>query len=164
MASLELRIPPVVVMTVAAVLMWLVAVVRPALTIFVIAGKAFTTAFYLARPFVTVVLFAIGLLIALAGVVSFHRAATTVDPMNPRDASSLVTTGIYRFTRNPMYLGMLLILLGWAVWLAHPFSLLMLPLFVAYMNRFQIRPEERVLRAKFGELFDAYARASRRWI
>lgn len=140
-------------MTVTAALMWLVAGLAPTLA-FALPGRAV----------IGVTCVATGLVVVLAGVFAFRRATTTVNPMHPEGASSLVTTGIYRFTRNPMYLGMLLILLGWAVWLAHPLSFLMLPLFVAYMNRFQIRPEERVLRAKFGESFNTYARAARRWI
>ncbi len=150
---MELRVPPVVVMTIAAGLMGLGSTLLPALG-FVVPG----------RSVVTSLLVATGVFFGLAGVVTFRRATTTVDPTRPDSASTLVTNGIYRTTRNPMYLGMLLILLGWAVWLAHPFSFLLLPLFVVYMNRFQIKPEERALRAKFGEAFNAYARAVRRWL
>lgn len=153
MVNLELRIPPVVVMVVVAGLMGLTATLLPKLTL-VVPGQAV----------VTILLVAMGVTFGVAGVVIFHQAATTVDPMNPKGASSLVTKGIYRITRNPMYLGMLLVLIGWAIWLAHPFSLLLLPTFVAYMNRFQIKPEERVLRAKFGESFNVYTRSTRRWI
>ncbi len=153
MTSPALRVPPVVVMVITAGLMGLVATQLPTL-IFAVPGRAVVTS----------LLVAAGIVVALAGVVRFRRAATTVNPTRPDNASSLVVSGIYRVTRNPMYLGMLLILTGWAVWLAHPFSLLMLPLFVVYLNRFQIRPEERALRAKFPEAFDTYARRVRRWL
>ena len=102
--------------------------------------------------------------VALAGVVAFRRASTTVNPLRPEGVSSLVTSGIYRVTRNPMYLGFLLALIGWAIWLGHPLSALMVPLFVAYMSRFQIGPEERVLRAQFGDAFGAYSATTRRWV
>jgi protein-S-isoprenylcysteine O-methyltransferase Ste14 len=84
--------------------------------------------------------------------------------MTPEAASSLVVAGIYRVTRNPMYLGFLLILLGWAAWLSNVLALLPLAGFVIYMNVFQIRPEERALEALFGPEFEAYKKQVRRWI
>jgi protein-S-isoprenylcysteine O-methyltransferase Ste14 len=78
-------------------------------------------------------------------------------------ASSLVVTGIYRHTRNPMYLGGLVMLSGWALFLATLSACLFLPLFVAYLTRFQIIPEEKVLRARFGTEFDDYVKRVRRW-
>lgn len=140
-------------MVAVAGIMGLVATLAPALS-FVVPGAAVVTS----------LLVAAGVVLALLGLVAFYRASTTVDPAHPGGASSLVTGGIYRVSRNPMYLGMLLLLLGWAVWLAHPFSFLVLPLFVVYLNRFQIKPEERTLHEKFGEAFVTYARAVRRWL
>jgi len=105
-----------------------------------------------------------GFAAAIAGVVQFRRAKTTVNPLRPETASSLVTGGVYRVSRNPMYLGMALILFGWAVWLGNPATVLVLPLFVAYMTRFQIIPEERALTATFGEVFAEYRRRVRRWL
>ena len=98
------------------------------------------------------------------GVIEFRRAKTTVDPTKPDSASSLVRTGIYRRTRNPMYLGFLLILTGCAAALANLTSFLILPAFVVYMNRFQIKPEERALASIFGDDFKAYYSEARRWI
>jgi len=105
-----------------------------------------------------------GLAIILAGVRSFARAKTTVDPLHPDKAESLVTGGIYRVTRNPMYLGMVLILAGWTVWLGTLLGLIWMALFFLSMDRLQIPPEERALRAKFGETFDAYCRRTPRWL
>jgi protein-S-isoprenylcysteine O-methyltransferase Ste14 len=105
-----------------------------------------------------------GALISAAGVVQFRRAKTTVNPMNPAASSSLVVAGIYRWTRNPMYLGFLVALLGVTSWLASPPALLVLPPFVLYMNRFQIVPEERALAARFAGSFDEYRRRVRRWL
>lgn len=153
MTALELRVPPVIVVAASAGLMWLVAALAPVPAL-KLPGRA-----GVALAFVVV-----GAAVALAGVVAFRRAATTVNPVRPDAASSLVTSGIYRVTRNPMYLGLLLALVGWAVWLAHPLALLVVPLFAAYIGRFQIGPEERALRARFGEAFEAYARRTRRWL
>lgn len=153
MRFLELRVPPVLVVAAVAVLMWLVARLTPSLRVD-LPG----------RGVVALVLLTSGAAIAWAGVSSFRRASTTVNPIRPQDASSLVTSGVYRFTRNPMYLGLLLALLGWAAWLAHPLALLVALLFVPYMGRFQIAPEERALRAAFGKDFETYARRTRRWL
>ncbi len=151
--NLELRVPPLAVLLIAGVLMGLIAPWTPALTwsqaIRVGSGAAFA---------------AIGILIAISGLVAFRRARTTVNPMRPDGASSLVASGIYRYTRNPMYLGMLLVLIGWAAYLARPWALAVLPVFVLYMNRFQIGPEERVLEGIFGAEFEAYRSRVRRWI
>jgi protein-S-isoprenylcysteine O-methyltransferase Ste14 len=84
--------------------------------------------------------------------------------MKPDSASSLVVSGIYKYTRNPMYLGFLLVLLGWAAFLSNLAALALLPAFVAYMNRFQIRPEERVLASLFPNDYPAYRAKVRRWI
>ncbi|MBI3132336.1 MAG: isoprenylcysteine carboxylmethyltransferase family protein [Acidobacteria bacterium] len=105
-----------------------------------------------------------GVAIVFSGVAAFRRHGTTVDPIHPEAAQQVVRSGIYRFTRNPMYLGMTLLLLGWAAYLAHPLALLVLPGFMAYLDRFQIRPEERALGAKFGEPYQAYLREVRRWL
>lgn len=105
-----------------------------------------------------------GGLIALAGVLEFRRARTTVNPLAPAKASALVTGGIYRITRNPMYLGMLGVLIGWAVYLGNAAALFGLPAFVWLLNTFQIKPEERALKAQFGSAFDRYAGRVRRWL
>jgi protein-S-isoprenylcysteine O-methyltransferase Ste14 len=76
----------------------------------------------------------------------------------------MVTSGVYGVSRNPMYVGFLLVLIGWAAFLSHALAFALLPLFVAYMNRFQIEPEERALSAKFGGQFQEYRRSVRRWV
>ena len=100
----------------------------------------------------------------LSGVISFRLAQTTVDPVHPERASSVVTTGIYRWTRNPMYLGFWLLLLAYAVKLSQPLALLLLPVFIGYMNRFQIIPEEQALERLFGDDYRNYCQRVRRWI
>ncbi len=106
----------------------------------------------------------IGGAFSLAGLLAFRKAKTTVNPMNPGAASSLVSTGVYRFTRNPMYVGLLFVLLGLAILLSAPFSLLGPLFFVVYIGRFQIKPEEQVLAGMFGSEFAAYQARVRRWL
>ena len=153
MQVLELKVPPPAVMLVTGALMWIVARAFPAL------GLVFP-----ARDPVAVGLALAGAVTCLLGVVSFRRAGTTINPMKPESSSSLVMSGIYEWTRNPMYLGFLLVLLGWAIFLANVLSFLFLPAFVLYMNRFQIEPEERALAARVGEAYAAYKARARRWI
>lgn len=100
----------------------------------------------------------------LAGVISFRRARTTVNPLKPETATALVTSGVYRYTRNPMYLGMLAILVAWAAFLASPAALLGPLGFWTYIQRFQIRPEEKMLTSLFGRAFTDYTSRVRRWL
>lgn len=105
-----------------------------------------------------------GLAISLLGVVNFKRARTTVDPRRPAEATTLVTSGLYRYSRNPMYLGVLLVLIGWALFLGNLVSVLFIVGFALFINRYQILPEERLLQEKFGADFMAYKARVRRWI
>ena len=106
-----------------------------------------------------------GLGIASAGGREFARADTTFDPHRIDDTAALVTTGPYRFTRNPMYLGLLGVLVAWGLVLGELMSLVFGSLlFVAVITVVQIRPEERMLSAKFGVAFDDYRSRVRRWI
>lgn len=152
MKFLEHRIPPPLVGLACGLAMWGLSRLAPAI--------AMSDAM---RYVLAVGLVLLGFAIALSGVVSFRRARTTVNPLRPDAASELVTGGVYRFTRNPMYLGMLLVLVGWAAFLASPLALLGAAAFAFFIDRFQIRPEERALRAVFGESFNAYASRVRRW-
>lgn len=147
------RIPPVVVVLVAALLMWLLGRFVPALS------------FSLSGLHVIAALVALaGIVICASGVMSFQRAGTTTNPLEPEKVSALVVAGIYRISRNPMYLGFALLLLAWGIFLGSVLALLLVPAFILYMNRFQIAPEERALEARFGDAFFAYRRSVRRWI
>ena len=117
-----------------------------------------------AREIVGGALLGFALVIGVAAVFRFRMAKTTINPLTPDASSALVVQGVYRLTRNPMYLAMLLVLIGWAYVVANVAALVMLPLFMGYLNRFQIEPEERALRARFGAEFDAYCRRVRRWL
>lgn len=151
--TLELKVPPVVLVLVAGFLMWLVSRTLPP---FALPSPA--------RGIVALALAGVGAAVGFAGVAGFRRAKTTVNPTSPGAASSLVTTGVHAFTRNPMYLGLVLILVGWGSILGNALSVVIVALFVLYMNRFQIHPEEKALLAGFGESFLAYKKRVRRWL
>ena len=157
----EGRVPPPVIDAACAALMWWLAGALPGAQLWPLgrpigASTAVTVA--------ALALAAVGGALALAGVAAFRRARTTVNPMAPERARALVTGGVYRVTRNPMYLGMLVVLAGWAVWLGNAAAWLGLPLSMALLTGLQIRAEERVLRARFGAEFERYAARVRRWL
>ncbi|HEX6016602.1 MAG TPA: isoprenylcysteine carboxylmethyltransferase family protein [Burkholderiaceae bacterium] len=150
---LETKIPPPLVALVIVVAMWLVARVTPVVPLP-----------DLPRLQATGVLAAVGAAFAVAGSRAFRKAGTTVNPLKPERASRLVDAGVYQFSRNPMYLGLLLGLLALAVYLAAPVALVGPVAFAGYIQRFQIRPEERALEAKFGAEYVDYKRRVRRWL
>jgi protein-S-isoprenylcysteine O-methyltransferase Ste14 len=150
---LELKVPPPVVAVLAAGFIWGASRAVPTLGFTLPHRNAFFVALLLA-----------GIFVAISGVTAFRRAKTTVNPLKPEQASTLVRSGIYRYTRNPMYLGLLLALLGWALFVSNVIAFVLLSAFVLYLNRFQIAPEERVLASKFGQEFAAYKAKVRRWL
>ncbi len=150
---MELRVPPLIQVLVLGFAMLSIAILLPSFEILVPAGRL-----------VGSILIVVGTILALAGVIEFRRINTTVDPRYPDNSESLVYAGIYKLSRNPMYLGMFIILLGWSLYLANVMSFVVLPVFVFYMNNFQIKPEERILSQKFGAEFDRYCNEVRRWI
>ena len=123
-----------------------------------------TEALGTARIPIAIGLAILGLAFAVSGATQFERAQTTVNPRRPEGTSTLVTDGIYRFTRNPMYVGLMLVLLGWSAFLASPVSLGGVVAFIVYITRFQIKPEERILVEKFGDEYREYMSGRRRWI
>jgi len=150
---LESKIPPPFVVLIFAVLMWFLRAITPFLSI--------TLIFHLVLGIMIVLL---GFSVEVAAILSLSKAKTTADPTHPKNASSLVTTGMYRFTRNPIYLGDFLILIGWAVYLSNLAALVVTPLFILYINRFQIRPEETAMLELFGDQFAEFKSRVRRWI
>lgn len=115
-------------------------------------------------PPIAGVLLAAGVLLLIAAVVSFIAARTTINPLHPAKASSLITTGVFRLSRNPIYLADLLLLAAFAVWLGNPLNVVFLAMFVWYIQRFQILPEERALAERFGASYAAYCARVRRWL
>ena len=153
MKFLELKIPPVLIFFLTAALMWGVTRFSSELGI----DKDI-------RIIVGAVLLSIGGFVAISGVIGFRRAKTTVDPTQPDKASSLVCNGIYRYTRNPMYTGLLFVLIAWGCFWDNIFSLLLVCVFPLYMTRFQIKPEERILESIFGQEYRHYSERVRRWL
>jgi len=151
--GLGLKLPPLALGVIVAALMWCASSATPAFDFRIPASLLSAASLAL-----------LGAVTCLAGVVSFRRAKTTVNPMRPDSTSSLVVSGIYKYTRNPMYLGFLLVLLGWAIFLSNLAAFALLPAFVVYMNHFQIGPEERALGSLFAQEYRAYHARVRRWI
>ena len=153
MNSLELKIPPPAVALLLFGAMWAIAAVAPTIEppAFIHLGAAAAIALA-------------GGAVSLTGILTFRHAKTTLNPMKPEESSALVCSGIYRVTRNPMYLGLLLALLGWAIFLSCLWTLLGPLTFVVYMNRFQIVPEESILAGIFGSDYLAYKSEVRRWL
>jgi protein-S-isoprenylcysteine O-methyltransferase Ste14 len=107
---------------------------------------------------------AVGIAIAVAAFVRFRQIGTTVNPVDPSKATRLVADGVFRFSRNPMYLGLLLLLIGWAIWLGSASPWLVPPLFVIILTFVQIIPEEQALSRNFGEQYVSYRESVARWI
>ncbi|MDC7717346.1 isoprenylcysteine carboxylmethyltransferase family protein [Vogesella sp. DC21W] len=116
------------------------------------------------RTALLLALLLMAILLEGSAVWAFVRQRTTISPLQPQRSTVLVLTGFYRFSRNPMYLGMLCVLLAWALWLGHWLALAGPPGFVLWLNHFQIAPEERALQARFGVAYTAYCQRVRRWL
>jgi protein-S-isoprenylcysteine O-methyltransferase Ste14 len=147
------RIPPPLLMLLAAALMWSM-------------HRWWPMAYLLTAPWnrIGALPSAAGFLIAAAAITQFRRSRTTLNPIEPSRASHLVTAGIFGFSRNPMYLGLVLLLIGWAFWLGSASPWLVPPLFAILLYAAQIAPEERALEAVFGEAYIAYRHKVARWI
>lgn len=150
---LELKIPPAVLVILFAITMWIISFMNPGAVI-QIPGK----------EWVVGILWLAGFSLITVAAVQFISAKTTVNPMTPGLVTSIVATGIYRLSRNPMYVGFLLMLAAWGILIANVLSILLLPLFVVYLNRFQIIPEENALLAKFGNDYANYLKSVHRWV
>jgi protein-S-isoprenylcysteine O-methyltransferase Ste14 len=153
LSALELRIPPLVVLAIAGVVMALISQLVPGAG--VVVPQATVSCVLLA---------ALGALISGLAVASFRRANTTVNPLNPDASTTFVVTGIYRYSRNPMYLAFLIWLAAWGIWLENWLSGLFIPIYAAYLQRFQIIPEERILATRFPDQFARYCSEVRRWL
>lgn len=150
LAWLECRVPPPIVVVATGAVMWRAARQWPG----TLPGGVRQ-----AGP----VLAGVGAALALWAVLAFRRASTTVHPLHPEQASALVIAGPNRWTRNPMYVGMLLALAGWGVWLGGGVALAGVAAAWGWLHRFQVLPEERALTARFGAAYDAYRARVRRW-
>jgi protein-S-isoprenylcysteine O-methyltransferase Ste14 len=152
MKKLELALPPVVVFLIFGGAMYVLDLWLP-----------FGEFDFFGRQTLKRVLAGLALLIGCMAVLAFLLKRTSSNPMQPDKASTLVVSGIYNYSRNPMYLALLLVLLAWGIHLGNAFNTLLAAAFVGYMNRFQIVPEERALLAKFGSEYRRYCSLVRRW-
>jgi protein-S-isoprenylcysteine O-methyltransferase Ste14 len=153
MHPLELKIPPPVVALIVAAAMWMNSISGPKLDLP-----------FEVRLGIAVAIAVVGVTFDLLGLFAFRKARTTINPLKPQKTSALVTSGIYRFSRNPMYVGLVGLLLAWAAYLQALWPLAGPILFVFYINRFQIEPEERLLAQRFGEEYKSYKARVRRWL
>jgi protein-S-isoprenylcysteine O-methyltransferase Ste14 len=153
MAWLELKLPPPIVTILTGLLMWAISLFVAPLPVPM-----------LFRAVMALALAAAGIVCVAASFRRFMQAGTTIDPQHPEEASSLVTTGIYSKTRNPIYLGMLIVLLAWDLFLMAWPTIVGPIVFVLYITRFQILPEERALTDRFGQAYANYKTNVRRWL
>lgn len=150
MKSLELKVPPPLVAAIVAGAMWGISHVTQVTTSYPV--------------WVPIAIAVAGGCFSIGGFVAFRHARTTVNPMKPESASALVISGVYRITRNPMYVGLLLVLVAWATFMAAPLALAGPLAFVLYIGRFQIAPEELALTKLFGTEYAGYKAKVRRWL
>jgi len=153
MPSLENRIPPPIVALLTVLAIIFTAKIDNLINLPTLASNSLMVIFII-----------VGLALPISGVLSFKKAQTTVNPLNPSAASNLVTSGIFRFTRNPMYLGMLFLTLAAVCYTSSLVSLLWVLGFFHYIGRFQITPEERAMLELFGDQFKQYQSKVRRWL
>lgn len=153
MKAIELKIPPAAQFLIVMAGMWLLAKYVPALSVEIPGRKLFV-----------VLLFCLSGIVAVPAIAAFRSAGTTVDPRDPDKATRLVAHGVFRISRNPMYLGLLLLLGAWGFYLSNLLAFAGLPMFVLAMNRLQIRPEEAAMAAQFGDDYREYTESVRRWI
>ena len=158
--NLELKIPPPALAALIAAAMWGAARLLPQWQAFAAARIGAVAA----AGVLAVIVGAAAVTFSAAAIAAFVRARTTINPTTPGATSTLVSSGVFAITRNPMYLGLLCFLIAWAILLSSLWALCGPVVFVAYIARFQIAPEERALAAQFGAEYAAYKARVRRWL
>jgi len=152
-AALELKVPPIVLGPAAALMMWPVSVMTPHVAIPV-----------WIRVAIAMALSALAVLLVVLAYAAFGREHVAKNSAHPEQTVALVTSGVFAHTRNPMYLSLLLMLLALALVLSSPLALVLVVGFVLFVHRFQIVPEERALRERFGSRYTDYLSRVRRWV
>lgn len=150
---MNLLVPPPLVALICVVSMWYLSIQFPA------AGFDFPL-----RVPLALVVCVVGAGLDFSALRLFLKNKTTISPVAPQKSEALVTDGIYRFTRNPMYLGMSLLITAIGLWLGTAFVVAAIVVFVLYITRYQIIPEEEILMSKFGRAYADYCARVRRWI
>ncbi|QPG06697.1 isoprenylcysteine carboxylmethyltransferase family protein [Salinimonas marina] len=149
--SLELKVPPAIVFAGALFAVWLLS-------------RLSEPGFWWGLELAGRLLIGAGALVIVAATLQFRRHRTTLDPREPDKATALLTRGIFAFSRNPIYLAFGLIVLGFALAAESVAALIVAPSFMAYLQLFQIKPEEAYLRQKFGQRYLNYCQRTRRWL
>jgi protein-S-isoprenylcysteine O-methyltransferase Ste14 len=153
MCALSLKVPPPLVALLFGLLMWLISSLAG------VAGVAIAN-----RTVVAIAIALVGVAFGFTAMATFVRAKTTMNPTKPSATSSLVTGGVFRLSRNPMYLSLVLYLVAWAVYLSNWLALLLVPVFMLYIHQFQIKPEEQALSTLYGSAYADYKSRVRRWL
>ncbi len=153
MKSLELRIHPPIVALISAGIIWLLHWLFPRMS-FSFAGQKYTA----------LLLVLLAVVFGSLGILIFLKHSTTTNPTKPETSSFLVTEGVYKITRNPMYLGLLFGLLALVIYFGNIISILGASFFMSYITRYQIMPEERILKEKFGQDYENFLQRTRRWL
>lgn len=150
---LKLKIPPPIYALSIATLMWFLNQYTPIIH-------------WISPPWNTIglVLMIIAFSFELWSALLFFRSNTTVNPLKPDNSKTIVTSGLYQFSRNPMYVGLLMVLFGYAMWLGSLSPFLLLPLFFGIITTMQIIPEEQALEKNFGQQYLDYKARVRRWL
>jgi protein-S-isoprenylcysteine O-methyltransferase Ste14 len=151
--KLDNKVPPPAAALLIAATMWHLSAYEPALSLSAEMSEI-----------LVLFLVIVGVSFDVCGLLAFRQLKTTINPMSPNKTSALVTGGIYRLSRNPMYVGLFLFLMAWAIQLSMLWPFIGPVLFVIYINRFQITPEERVMESKFGDEYSVYKNKVRRWL
>ncbi len=149
---MQLRIPPALIFLFTALCMYFLEVLLP------VGYFDFFGRYYLMAA-----LLLLAIILGVAALWQFYKARTTIDPRKPDLTLVLETKGVYSFSRNPMYLALLLVLLAWGLWLGNAFNTILAAGFVSVMNKLQIGPEETALQKKFGKAYGQYCIRVRRW-
>ena len=151
--NLGLKIPPLAQWLLIGVLMWLLA-----------RGFGADTSYSAFWSLLVILVLVAGVAVVALSVLTLYLAKTTIDPRYPHKTVRLITQGIFGYSRNPVYLGLLVMLLAWNLYLDSLYATPGLPLFVATITLLQIIPEERILTRQFGDSYQSYCGTVRRWL
>ena len=151
MKSLENKIPPLIIVVFFLASIFLL---KNFLEVFTFSYQVYISFFFLC----------LAASFCLTSIIEFRKHKTTLNPLMPEESTALVTTGIFKFSRNPMYLSLLNLLIAFSIYLGSFLGLIIIPLFVVYINLFQIKPEEKAMLKLYGKEFENYCSNVRRWI
>jgi len=150
---MKLKVPPAVQTLIFSFSMWVID------KYFILGDFTFN-----GQKITAKIIFSFGILLTILAIWSFKKAKTSSDPTNPSKATTLVTHGIYKYSRNPMYLTILIVLFSWMIALGNIFNIIILIIFVYYITTYQIKPEEEALTKLFKNDYTNYCNKVRRWI